>query len=442
MVRKLLKYVEEQKLFQPEDKILLAISGGIDSMVMLDLFNRAKLKFAVAHCNFNLRGKDSDDDQKMVEEKAIDLIVPFHMTSFDTRKHAKSKGISIQMAARDLRKTWLESLMKVEGYKYIATAHHLNDSLETAIFNLSKGTGISGLKGIIPKSGKDIRPLMFATRKMIDVYASENALVWREDKSNASTKYSRNLIRHKVIPELKKINPSLEETFSHSMEKIAYAEQIFKEGIKQLRDKLLEKSNDGFMMSIEKISALPDSGIILKEVLEEFGFNYRQTRDLLCSIHNQPGKTFFSEKYKIITDRKFIFLSHRQDEFIDEISISKDTSSVCRPSLNISFEFIDFPVREFKGIEKIAYIDYDKLQFPLKIRKWKHGDRFQPLGMQHKKKLSDFMIDNKIPLNLKEQVFVLLSADKIAWVVGMRIDDRFKVTRQTKSIFKISLEND
>ncbi|MCG8310431.1 MAG: tRNA lysidine(34) synthetase TilS [Cytophagales bacterium] len=442
MVNKLLSFIQEQKLFHREEKILLAVSGGVDSMVLLDLFNRAKFNFAIAHCNFMLRGSESDSDQKLVEDTAINLIVPFYRKSFETEKHAKSKGISIQMAARHLRRAWFEKLLEEEGYPYIATAHHLNDSIETTLFNLTKGTGISGLKGISPKSECYIRPLMFATRKMIFEYATENNLSWREDRSNQSTRYSRNLIRHKVIPQLKKINPSLEETYSYSMEKIAYADRIYREVIDQHKRELLEKTSGGFRIDIKKIASIPDSKIVLFEVLEDFGFNFHQIKNMIISMEGQPGKTFLSHRFRLVIDRRYLYLSTPRFERISELLIGKETKSVQKAPFEFFFERIDESISEFAGDANIAYMDFDKLEFPLKIRAWEPGDRFHPLGMKHKKKLSDFMIDNKIPLNLKDQVLVLLSGNHIVWVVGLRIDDRYKITKQTKRVYKICFKND
>ena len=436
MLDKLLNYISLQKLFQPEDNILLAVSGGLDSMVMVDLFQKAEYKYAIAHCNFNLRGAESDGDQEMVKEQAQKWGVNCFVKSFQTEDYAKSHGVSIQMAARDLRRAWFEELIGIEGYQYISTAHHLNDSLETAIFNLTKGTGLAGVKGIQPKNGHYIRPLMYATRTMIHDYAKEHGVGWREDKSNNSLKYHRNLIRHKVIPELKRINPKLEETFILTSEKLVSSEQILNKTINEISMKLLEKNGEGFKISKEWIQNQDKPAFILSGILESFGFNYSQMKDLVLTLSTQPGKTILSESHKITIDRDFIFIDKLTKQNEKTHFIGKNDSSIQTSLSVITFSKVTPNQVNFSNDNNTAFFDLNKLKFPLKIRPWTYGDRFQPLGMGHKKKLSDFMIDEKIPLNLKEHVLVLTSEENIVWVIGYRIDDRYKITDNTKIVYK------
>ena len=425
-------------MFQPEQKVLLAVSGGIDSMAMAHLFRKSKFNFSIAHCNFQLRGKESDDDQLFVEGMAETFLVPFYLKSFKTEEYAKKHGISIQMSARYLRRAWFDELIKNEGFDIIATAHQLNDSLETVLFNLTKGTGISGLKGILPKKEKCIRPMMFASREMIFDYVKSNNIDWREDKSNSSIKYHRNLIRHKVITELKKINPKLEETFSQSLAKIAASERIYKSVINQQKEKLLVKTNQGFNIDKDQLKSVEEIRIILFEILDEFGFNFHQANDILLGLDRQPGKFFYSYAYQLVVDRQFLYISKIKENKFSEAFVEINTRHIDVFRNKLIFEKVDVEKVEFNENRKIVFLDFEKLEFPLTIRKWKHGDRFQPLGMKHKKKLSDFMIDEKIPLNLKEHVLALISGDNIVWVIGHRIDDRYKITRQTKTAYKIS----
>lgn len=437
MLDQLLNYISVQKLFQSEQNVLLAVSGGIDSMAMVHLFHQTKFNFAVAHCNFHLRGEESDDDQSMVEKEAKKGGLSFYVKSFETEEYAIEHGISIQMAARDLRRAWFEELRIREGYDVIATAHHLNDSLETILFNLTKGTGLSGLKGILPKNEKYIRPMMFASRAMILNYVKANNIFWREDRSNSSIKYHRNLIRHKVVPELKKINPNLEETLSQSLQKIAASERIYRRVIDNYKETLIELSNDGFRIDKRKLKSIEEGQIILFELLEEYGFNFHQVTDILLTIEGQSGKSFHSKDYQLVVDRQFLFISITNEEKIIEAFVDRNMESLEVFNNRLTFERADTAEVEFSENKDIAFFDVDKLEFPLNIRNWKNGDWFHPLGMKHKKKLSDFMIDEKIPLNLKKQVLVLTSGEKVVWVIGHRIDDRYKITNQTRKAYKV-----
>lgn len=438
MIDQLSNFIIEQKLFQPEQKILLAVSGGIDSMVMVDLFQQADYNYAIAHCNFNLRGEESDHDQKLVESTAKKHQVACFVKSFQTEDYAKSNGISIQMAARDLRNSWFEQLTQDESYDFIALAHHLNDSLETVIFNLTKGTGIEGLKGISPKTDQFIRPLMFATREMIEGYAKTHHITWREDRSNESDKYHRNKIRLNVLPELRKINPSLEETYSYSRERIAAAARLFNKNIQKNREAITEETSGGLQIDKIKLSQFEEPLILLYEILKDYGFNFQQTKNVLEIMDQKSGKRFFSDDYQLVIDRNFLFLFVKELEEEFELTIQEDTEKVDLPDRQISFDKVDAGTVEFGSGNQILFLDFEKLAFPLKIRNWQPGDRFQPLGMTHKKKLSDFMIDKKIPLNLKNRVMVITSSEDLVCVVGYRIDERYKLTKSTRTAFKIS----
>jgi tRNA(Ile)-lysidine synthase len=437
MLDTLLNFISVQKLFQPEHKILLAVSGGIDSMVMEHLFRQAHFQYAIAHCNFKLRGADSDEDQRWLQQFASQNGVPFYSTSFETSEYAATNHVSTQMAARELRRKWFAELLAKHDFDFIATAHHLNDSIETVIFNLAKGTGISGLKGIAPTKDRYIRPLMFASREMIRKYADENDILWREDSSNKSVKYKRNLIRHKIIPELKKINPSLEQTFSYTAERIAATARIFRTVVDQLKKTLLTETEFGFEINKKKLQSVSESRIVLYDLLEDFGFNYQQVADILQSIDGQPGKHFFAHGFELVIDRKALLISEKKSDSNVSVSISEDLAQADTSTGAITFEKIDRSKVAFVNDDNIAFIDFDKVQFPLTLRHWQPGDHFRPLGMQHKKKLSDFMIDKKIPLNLKKQVLLLVSGKDVVWVVGHRIDDRYKITEQTVNVLKV-----
>ncbi len=436
-----LDYIEKQKLFHREQKILLAISGGIDSMVLLHLFGQTDYRYGIAHCNFQLREKESDEDQRSVEHISKRFQVPLFLKTFRTKEHATKHGISIQMAARELRRTWFRELLEKEGYHLIATGHHLNDALETVLFNLAKGTGISGIKGISPKRGIYIRPLMFATREKIEDYASKHNISWREDSSNYSVKYQRNLIRHNIIPELKKINPRLEENFAISAERISAAENIYRNIIRQQKETLLEQSTGGQRIDKNRLKSIDEPVLILYELLKKFGFNYLQVKDIFSAIDHQPGKRFESHAHELVIDRGYLFISEKSTGDSIEIQVEQSTSEIDVNGKPLTFAKVEPASIEFAVDNTIVYVDYSKLVFPLTIRNWAAGDRFQPLGMKHKKKLSDFMIDEKIPLNLKKQVMVLTSGGELVWVIGFRIDDRYKITGKTSIAYKISYTN-
>ena len=414
-------------------------------MVMEHLFRQAQFQYALAHCNFKLRGTDSDEVQQWLQKFAADNGITFYTTSFETAEYAATHQVSTQMAARELRRNWFADLLVKYKYDHIATAHHLNDSIETVIFNLAKGTGIKGLKGIVPARDQYIRPLMFANRKTISDYAAEHKISWREDSSNKSVKYKRNLIRHKVIPELKKINPALEQTFSFTSERIAAAEQIYRTVVDQLKKTLLKKTDYGFEIDKSKLQSISESKIVLFDLLEDFGFNYRQVSDISRSLDGQAGKHFYAEKFELVIDRKALLISRIEEATNEQmILVEEDREHVKTSTRLITFEKIDRDKVTFDDDDNTAFIDLDRIQLPLIIRPWQPGDHFQPLGMPHKKKLSDFMIDKKIPLNLKKQVLLLVSAHDVVWVVGHRIDDRFKITEQTEHVYKVCkmLKND
>jgi tRNA(Ile)-lysidine synthase len=437
MLEKFLNYIKENNLLSSSDTILLAVSGGIDSVAMAHLFYEAGFSFAIAHCNFNLRGDESDADEQFVKKLAKKLKVNIHVKQFDTHSFSKDKGVSTQMAARDLRYNWFNQLLQEYGYKKLATAHHKNDSLETILLNLVRGTGIAGLHGILPSAGEKIRPLLFADKEMIYDYVAEKHLGWREDSSNQSINYKRNLIRQEVIPVLKKINPDLENTIEITVEKIRAVEIIFKNYIRSEEKDILKKSNNDIYINIKDLKSKMEPKILLAAILEKFNFNYYQAGEIFQKMEQGSGKIFDSTTHRLNIDRDKILITEiNYSEFESaDISSHEEKFSLGQVKLNISL--LTMSEAKINSDPAVALLDYDLLKFPLTLRKWKAGDWFCPLGMNKKKKLSDFMIDEKIPLNLKQRTYVLVSADSIAWIVGHRIDNRFKITDKTKKVFKV-----
>lgn len=433
-------FIEEQKLFDQSQKILLAVSGGIDSVVMAHLFCLGKCDFAIAHCNFSLRGNESDQDALLVENIAKSYKVAFHGTRFDTNAEANRRKVSIQMAARELRYEWFSSLIQLHHYNYLATAHHANDVVETVLINLVRGTGIAGLHGILPRNGVVIRPLLFATRDEIEAFASEQKLAWREDSSNNTDKYARNLIRHKVVPVLKLLNSNLEQTMLRNTAKFKQTEEAFLYALSKERKEFEAKTDATITIAIHKILDLPPA--YLYATLVQFGFQNAQIDAIvqIISLDFQPGKRFLSEKFILVVDRKYLVIT--PNEATEQVcQLINDGLQVVKIGSEI-IAIAKLPVENytFARTAEVAELDFDKLQFPLTIRTWQSGDSFIPFGMKGKKKISDLLVESKIPLNLKPQVKVLVSNNEIAWVVGMRISDRFSVDSSTKDILRLEIK--
>lgn len=439
MLKKFLTYINEKALFQPQEKVLLAVSGGMDSVVMMHLFAKAKLSFAVAHCNFGLRGEESDADEQFVKKLAKKYKIPFYAEQFETEVFAQQEKISVQMAARVLRYEWFETLCQTQGFACIATAHHLNDTLETVLFNLTKGTGIAGLHGIQPKNGKVIRPLLFAGREEIYEYVVENQLAWREDSSNQSSHYHRNLIRNEVVPLLKTINPNLENTIEHTVERVLAVEKILIEEIERLRKSLIRQENGVVYVSFEPLQAEIEPIIKLYELLKNFHFNYTQVRELWASLSAESGRQFDSPSHRLVKDRTEFVITPKSMQNYIPATIDETQESFQNEIVSLKIQKVSAQGFKIPSSPKIAALDLATLKFPLKLRIWKQGDKFCPLGMKQKKKLSDFLIDEKVPVNIKERTYVLLSGDDIVWVVGMRVDDRFKITKETAEVYQVSI---
>lgn len=438
MLQEFLTYIHEGSLVHKDETTLLAVSGGVDSVVMSSLFYGAKLKFAIAHCNFGLREEASQEDERLVEALAQQYQVDFYRQSFDVRTYAEEKKLSIQMAARELRYQWFGRLLEKYAFGKLATAHHQSDSIETFLLHLTKGTGIAGLHGILPKRGKLIRPLLFADKAMILHYAQERGLVWREDSSNRENNYQRNLIRNKVVPLLKTINPNLEATFKITMEKISQAQAVFNTHVAGIKEKLIRFQSPDYYVAIQSIKDEPWAPIVAFELLQPFGFNFFQIKALLAHPQ-QSGKMLIAEAYKLTVDRDRWVISPHPAQSSSSIAISAATKSLKVGEQRLRCTVIPHAKYVISPQATVAAFDLMRLTFPLTLRKWCPGDFFYPLGMQQRKKLSDFLIDLKVPMHVKERVHVVTSSDKIAWVVGYRIDDRFKITERTQAVYEIRL---
>lgn len=447
MLQFLLSYIKKEELFSPSEKILLAVSGGIDSVVMCELFHKANLNFGIAHCNFQLRGVESDEDELFVEKLAEKYAVPFHRVSFDTSVHAKKNKLSIQVAARQLRYNWFEEVRKQFTYKFIATAHHRGDSIETFFINLIRGTGISGLHGILPKQGKIIRPLLFTNKNEIELFSKKNQLKYREDSSNSSDKYVRNKIRHQVIPVLKELNPNLEGTINNDIQHLRDVEIIFKKEIENKRTKIVKQEKNNLTISIEKLKKLFPCPIYLFEFLKPYNFNSTVVNEIIESLDAESGKQFFSETHRLIKDREFLIIEPKIYSKVGSsnsnakiIRIEENQKKITCTDFQLSFSSeIQNPKSRIIKSPSVACLDFEKLEFPLEIRKWEKGDFFYPLGMKGKKLVSDFFIDKKLSLSQKENIWLLTSKGKTVWIIGQRIDDRFKITDKTLKIYFVKI---
>lgn len=435
VVEQLLNHINRYALCKTTDKIFLAVSGGLDSMAMFHLFKEAGFQVAVAHCNFQLRGAEANSDEELVRVTCLKHNVPFFVKRFDTTDHATQRGISIQMAARELRYAFFNELLQTHGYDYVATAHHFNDSIETIFINLVRGTGIGGFTGIAGKNGKIIRPLLFATRKMLLTYATSHNLSWREDSSNISDDYQRNFLRHQIIPRLQELNPNFEETFRDTHERLLGACDLTKAFLKRFQSSALQILDHQTTIDIRKIRQSESPSVILWELIKDFGFNFDQCRQVVRD--HQPGKVFFSTSHQLLIDRQHYIIEKKEDSTFRSVSIETGERTVGNSQFILTFKEVFYTEFQLVKNPTIAQVDADQLQYPLIWRTWRAGDYFMPLGMRQEKKLSDFLIDLKIPFNNKADITVLESGGDIVWVVGFRINDRFKVTPHTKRILII-----
>jgi tRNA(Ile)-lysidine synthase len=434
-----LAFIHQHRLLESNGTTLLAVSGGVDSVVMANLFYRAQLKFAIAHCNFGLRGDASNKDEQFVGQLAQHYQVACYTKNFDTLTYAQQHGLSIQMAARQLRYQWFEELCNQHQLPQIATAHHHNDVLETLLLNLTKGTGIAGLHGILPRKGKLIRPLLFADKSSLLAYAQSENLAWQEDASNAEDTYARNLIRNQVIPILTSINPNLSNTSQLTVERLAQVDLLFQEQLAEIKEEIFFTEGQTYKINPMPIQHKPWATAIIWELLKPFGFNFPQIKQLLSSPL-QSGKKIVSTKYQLYVDRQQWMIIPHLPSYPSNYSILNQTCETLQtPHYTLQISIIPREKYQIPSKNQVAALDLTSLEFPLTIRKWQPGDFFYPLGMQKRKKISDFLVDAKVPRPYKEQVEVLVSGNKIAWVIGYRIDERFKIKASTQEVYEIGL---
>ena len=415
-------------------KILIACSGGLDSVVLSRLFKELNYNISLAHCNFSLRGKESDEDEKFVISLAGMLSIPVFNKKFNTKAYKIKHKLSTQVAARKLRYQWFDEVCAGHSFDYLATAHHLDDDLETFLINLSRGTGLKGLTGIPVMNDKIIRPFLNFPRADILYYAKEKNSTWREDSSNQTTDYLRNKLRIEVIPRLKEVDLNLLNGFQQTQKNLNESASLVNDYMALIKNLIVNKTDEGFEIDIFKLLELPNTNALLYELLAPFGFTaWNDISNLLVA---QSGKQIFSETHRIIKNRTSLLLVENNLVQDQETYLIKESDKRIDVPINLKIEQVE---KTSDYIPGIVYLDAQKLKFPLQLRKWQEGDLFYPFGMTGKKKLSKFFKDEKLSLLAKEKTWVLTSSDDIVWIVGIRADHRFKVETQTKSILKITL---
>ena len=434
-----LKHMEQNKWGNRDKQILLTVSGGLDSMVMLHLFVSCGFNVSVAHCNFQLRASESEGDEQFVAERCKQHQISFYSKRFEVNNYATQKGISIQMAARDLRYAWFSELAEQEKFEFVATAHHLNDTIETMLLNLISGRGLDGLTGIAAMNRNIIRPLLFATRAEIEQYAADHSIAWREDSSNQSDDYKRNFIRHQVIPQLKLLNPGLEASVNKSMRKNRGIRELQKKGLAVLEAEYI--TNDHERISIDKsaFESFQYKEAVLYEMIKLYGFSLEQSDQTIAAMHGQSGKNFLSHTHQLVIDRNQLIITpiHTPSQ---QILIDKDKETCSMGVWNMEMKVTD-DCRITDAHRYSNSFDADKIIYPLTWRSWHDGDFFYPLGMNNKKKISDFLIDTKVALNDKKSITVLESNGEILWVVGHRMSDHFKITSTTKRALHLKVSS-
>ncbi|MCK5825213.1 MAG: tRNA lysidine(34) synthetase TilS [Ichthyobacteriaceae bacterium] len=440
MIEDLKKHLQKNFNFLTNKKVLIGISGGLDSIILTELLLKLRinlnLTIELAHVNFKLRGDESDKDEEFVAEFAKKHSLKLHKVSFETEKIAKTDKKSIELCARDLRYNWFSKLISENNLNYIAVAHHLNDNVETILHNLSRGTGIAGITGMKNINGNIIRPLLIFSRKNIKDYAVNNNINWREDLSNSQTIYTRNKIRHELVPVFEKLNPSFLESFAQTIENLKQTESIQEKYINITEQDFWTERKGYSEINIEKLKQLTASKTLLREKLMQFGFD--NVDDIYNSFNSESGKIFLSKTHRVVKDRTHFIITpiiNNTDKVVSEIEIPINIEKITIP---IKIDFSTSSTPEFNK-NYIANLDLEKLTFPLKLRKWKEGDYFYPIGMQGKKKLSKYFKDEKYSLLEKENQWILESNGNIIWIVGKRLDNRFKVSGSTTKVFKCKL---
>jgi len=432
MINQLQNHIQSNLPYLKEKKLLLAISGGIDSMVLLHLFHELKFDITVAHCNFSLRDAESDADEEFVKSTCESLNIPYYIQKFDTKQFALDYKLSIQLAARKLRYDWFYELLTDKKLDYVLTAHHMDDEIETFLINLTRGTGLEGLTGIPAKNEKTIRPLLQFSREEIENFAKENNIKWREDSSNTSNKYLRNKLRHDVVPVLKELNPSFMHSFQNTLDNLKQSQSLVDDASRIVYRKVVQEEEHQKKINISELKQLENYEAYLFQWLKPLGFS--AWRDIYDLVEAQSGKQVFSEKYVLLKDRIYLIVSERNQRDCNVSYIMEKNTLEVKNPLNVLISKVD----DISNLTNTTIFVYEeKISFPLVIRKWQDGDVFFPVGMNGKKKVSKYFKDEKFSLIDKQNQWLLCSNDQIVWIINHRADQRFVANNKTKNILKL-----
>jgi len=440
MLKEVENFIKTENLIAEHDKLLLAISGGIDSVVLLHVLLQLGYQPVLAHCNFNIRGVESDGDEQFVHDLAFKCKLPFFLERFNTKRYAEQKSLSTQMAARELRYQWFEKLSKDKGFTKIVLGHHRDDQLETFFINLFRGSGITGLKAMKPVNGMLVRPLLNIGRRSIEAYAAQHQLQWREDSTNQETYYLRNKIRHGLLSEIEAVDPAYLLKMSKSILMLQHEDALYRQLLKEVFNCQLPR-NEYEKHSKKLFLDHPEGLMLLFEYLKQYGYNFEQAEQIFAALENSSGKLFYSKSHQLLIDRETIQIRLKEEYEPEEHFLVQEFDEVIEKPISLKVSKFDFmSMNDIKKDTSCAALDFGQLHFPLQIRRWQQGDRFKPLGMKGEKLVSDFFIDQQLSLFEKQDTWLLINGNQeIIWVIGHRIDDRYKITKNTTSVLQLQL---
>lgn len=430
-------YIKQKQLFTAKDKLLLAVSGGIDSVVLCELCRLAQFNFSIAHCNFQLRGDESLRDENFVKELSKKLGVECFVAGFDTKAIAAKEKKGIEETARELRYNWFQEIAKEKRFQFIVTAHHADDNAETMAMHFFRGTGLRGLRGIQCRNGNIVRPLLFARRNELEEFARAHALKFVNDQTNNDIRFTRNFFRHRVLPLVAEVYPAATNNLIQNAARLSEAGLLYEQAIAPHKKGLMEIRGKEIHIPVLKLKKAAPLRTIIYEIISEFGFTAKQTEDVLDLLNSDTGKYVRSSTHRIIKNRNWLIISPEQILEASVFLMEEMNQTVAFNSGKLMMERVKNIPNQFPSSPFTVYVDAKEIQFPLLLRRWKEGDYFYPLGMKKKKKLSRFLIDLKLSKPEKENTWVLISNQRIVWVLGRRIDDRFKITASTKSVLQI-----
>jgi tRNA(Ile)-lysidine synthase len=442
LLQQFVQHIEQEQLFQAKERVLIAVSGGVDSSVLCELCHKAGFTFTLAHCNFHLRGDESDGDEAFVRQLAMRYGAELLVTNFDTIAIAAQQKKSVETTARELRYAWFEELLQHHTPKLhgLLTAHHADDNIETVVMHFFRGTGIAGLHGILPKHGKIIRPLLFARRDEIVKFAEEQGLAFVTDSTNQHNDYTRNYFRNVLLPGIQQAYPGADKNILHNIKRFTEAEMLYEQALERHKKKLLViKENEVHlpMLLLQKTKPLYT---ILYEILKPYSFTAHQIQDAIQLLQSETGKYILSATHRLLKNRNWLIIAPLVHNYHQDVVITGDINEVAFAAGKIIITHKKIAETTMSANPDVALLDAADISFPLLLRKWKTGDYFYPLGMTKKKKLSRFFIDNKIPLHQKENIWIIESNKRTIWVVGLRIDNRFSLKPTTKQVLQIALE--